>query len=192
MPSRALSSGSISSWPSGEEDHHVDARSLKRALARLLPSLRRLAHGRLPAWARSTVDTADVVHDALARTLARLDAFQPQGRRALGAYLRQAVRNRIRDEHRRRARRGIPEEISEHLADHGASPLEHAMASETGRRYRAALARLPRRDRELIVAHVELGYSHEQLGCMTGRSPNAARMALCRAIDRLAAHMRRG
>jgi DNA-directed RNA polymerase specialized sigma24 family protein len=44
----------------------------------------------------------------------------------------------------------------------------------------------------LIVAHVELGYSHAQLGCMTGRSSNAARMALRRAIGRLAERMREG
>jgi DNA-directed RNA polymerase specialized sigma24 family protein len=57
-------------------------------------------------------------------------------------------------------------------------------------RYRAALDRLGARDRELIVAHVELDYTHEQLGCMIGRSRNAARMALHRAIGRLARQMR--
>lgn len=190
MPSGAFSSGSIASWPRVARDRDAGARALKRVLTRLLPSLRRWAHGRLPPWARSAVDTGDLVHDALARTLARLDAFQPQGRRALAAYLRQVVRNRIRDEHRHRARRGIAEPLPEHLADPGASPLDRAIAGETRTRYREALAALPHRDRELIVAHVELGYTHEQLGCMTGRSPNAARMALCRAIDRLAARMR--
>lgn len=189
MPSEACSSGSIAAWP-GERRRDAGLRALRRAAARLLPVLHRWAHGRLPPWSRSILDTADVVHDALARTLARLDAFQPQGRQALAGYLRQAVRNRIRDEHRRRIRRGIPDPLTDNLADPGASPLDRAIAGETLDGYRTALARLPRRDRELIVAHVELGYTHEQLGCMTGRSPNAARMALCRAIDRLAAGMR--
>jgi DNA-directed RNA polymerase specialized sigma24 family protein len=84
----------------------------------------------------------------------------------------------------------MPSALPETLVAPGTSPLEFAMTGETERRYRAALARLGQKDRELIVAHVELDYSHEQLGCMTGRSPNAARMALCRAIERLAAFMR--
>jgi len=167
-----------------------DSDALARLVSRYLPELRRWAHGRLPRWIRSTTDTADLIHDALVRTLGRLDAFQPEGRRALAAYLRQAVRNRIRDEHRRAACRGVPDVLRDSLVADGASPLENAIARETERRYRAALARLGQRDRELIVAHIELDYSHEQLGCMIGRSRNAARMALCRAVHRLAAHMR--
>jgi DNA-directed RNA polymerase specialized sigma24 family protein len=57
-------------------------------------------------------------------------------------------------------------------------------------RYRAALAALSPVDQELIVAHVELDYNHEQLGCMLGRSRDAARMALRRAVGRLADRMR--
>jgi RNA polymerase sigma factor (sigma-70 family) len=72
------------------------------------------------------------------------------------------------------------------------SPLDELLADERQARYRAALARLRPRDHELIVAHVELDYTHQQLGCMTGRSPNAARMALERAIRRLAEEMRDG
>jgi len=59
-------------------------------------------------------------------------------------------------------------------------------------RYRAALARLKPADQEVIVAHVELDYTHEQLACMLGRSRNAARMALRRAIGRLAARLHDG
>lgn len=70
------------------------------------------------------------------------------------------------------------------------SPLDLAIGAEAVGRYRAALSQLSRRDQELIVAHVELDYSHAQLGCMIGRSPNAARMALCRAITRLTTRMR--
>jgi RNA polymerase sigma-70 factor (ECF subfamily) len=128
----------------------------------------------------------------LLRTLGRLDAFEPQGRHALAAYLREAVRNRIRDEHRRVARWGTVHALPETLAAPSPSPFDSAMTAELETRYRAALARLGGRDRELIVAHVELDYTHEQLGCMIGRSPNAARMALRRAVGRLAEHMREG
>lgn len=193
MPSQPSSAAGLSaptSWRLLARARRGDSRALDLLLSRYLPHLRRWAHGRLPRWLRSTADTSDLIQDAVVRTLARLDAFQPQGRHALAAYLREAVRNRIRDEHRRTARWGASPAVPDNLADDRPSPFDSAAASETERRYREALARLGERDRELIVAHIELDYTHEQLGCMIGRSPNAARMALCRAIERLAAHMR--
>jgi RNA polymerase sigma-70 factor (ECF subfamily) len=159
--------------------------TMRTLLARCVPDLRRWAHRRLPQWVRSAADTNDLVHDAVLGTLARLDTFQPQGRRALGRYLRTAVRNRIADEHRRAARWGRGDSVDTLVSDI-ASPLQQTVDAETARRYRDALASLSGRDQQLIVAHFELDYSHAQLGCMIGRSPHAARMALTRAIGRLA------
>ena len=167
-----------------------DASAMGRLIARCVPDLRRWAHRRVPRWLRSAADTNDVVQDAVLGTLARLDAFQPHGRRALASYLRTAVRNRIADEHRRAARWVRSPAPLDALAADAASPLQQAIGAETERRYRDALAHLPSRDQQLIVAHFELEYSHAQLGCMIGRSPHAARMALTRAIARLAARMR--
>jgi len=46
-------------------------------------------------------------------------------------------------------------------------------------------------EREAIVARIELGYTHEELAGMLGKpSANAARMAVERAIVRLARCMR--
>lgn len=167
-----------------------DASAFGQLVARCLPDLHKWAHRRLPAWVRSAADTNDVVQDAVLGTLARLDAFQPHGRRALASYLRAAVRNRIADEHRRSARWAGSSDGLESLPSEDASPLQRAIGEETERRYREALGTLPMRDQQLIVAHFELDYSHAQLGCMIGRSPHAARMALTRAVARLAARMR--
>ncbi len=167
-----------------------DAGAMGQLIARCLPDLHRWAHRRLPRWVRSAADTSDLVQDAVLGTLARFDAFQPQGRRALASYLRTAVRNRIADEHRRAARWPAAAEILDALPSDTPSPLQRAIGAETERRYRDALALLSSRDQQLIVAHFELDYTHAQLGCMIGRSPHAARMALTRAIGRLAARMR--
>ena len=167
-----------------------DAHALGSLVARCLPDLRRWAHGRLPRWVRSAADTGDLIQDAVLGTLARLDAFQPQGRRALASYLRTAVRNRIADEHRRAARWQASGAPPDAVASPAPSPLDRAIGGETRHRYRDALAHLSARDRQLIVAHFELDYTHAQLGCMIGRSSHAARMALTRAIGRLAARMR--
>jgi RNA polymerase sigma-70 factor, ECF subfamily len=153
-----------------------------------LPRLRRWARGRLPSWVRTAADTSDLVQDVFARTLTRLDLFQPRSRRALTAYLRAAVRNRIADEHRR-AGRWVCQEIDDAHPSPEPTPLERAIDDETGRRYLDALRTLSPRDRELVVAHLELDYTHAQLGCLIGRSPNAARMALTRAMARLADRM---
>jgi RNA polymerase sigma factor (sigma-70 family) len=101
------------------------------------------------------------------------------------------VQNRIADEHRRAACRVVSDTRAEELPAREASPLHHAVNAETERFYRAALVQLGSRDQELIVAHFDLEYSHAQLGCMIGRSPHAARMALARAISRLAGRMQR-
>ena len=166
-----------------------DRSAMGTLVAGCLPGLRRWAHRRVPQWIRAAADTGDLIQDAVLATLSRLDAFQPQGRRALASYLRTAVRNRIIDEHRR-ARRWIAADAVDDMPYRGPSPLRAAIDAETRRRYREALARLSRGDQELLVAHFELDYSHAQLGCMTGRSPHAARMALTRAIGRLASRMR--
>src|SRR5262249_21661135 len=151
-----------------------------RLFSHHLPRLHRWAHGRLPQWARSMVDTADLIQDAVLRTLGRLDGFEPRGRHALAAYLREAVRNRIRDEHRRVGRHGVPSRLTDALATNLPSPYDSAVSGAIEARYRAGLAGLTPLEREIVVAHLELDYSHEQLGCMLGRSRDAARMALRR------------
>jgi RNA polymerase sigma-70 factor (ECF subfamily) len=167
-----------------------DSRALSMLLQRHLPSLRRWAHGRLPAWLRTIADTGDLVQTAVLNTMRRLHAFEPRGEKALGAYLRESVLHQIADEHRRFARRGVHSDVSDTLADSRPSPFDEAASAEIESRYRQALQTLRPLDRELVVAHIELGYTHQQLACMTRKRPNAARMALRRALDRLAEVMR--
>lgn len=170
-----------------------DASALDALFARHLPRLRRWARGRLPRWTRGLADTTDIVQDALLQTFRRLSHFEPRRDRALQAYLRMAVDNRIRDEIRRVARRPQTDEIEsvEPLAVQGPSPLEQTIDREEWARYREGLGRLKRADQTLIVGRVELGYSHKQLALVSGRrGPEAARIALRRALVRLAAEMK--
>jgi RNA polymerase sigma factor (sigma-70 family) len=168
-----------------------DSRALSALVRRHLPSLRRWAHGRLPAWLRAAADTGDLVQTALLQTIRRLNTFEPRAERALGAYLRQAVINQIRDEHRRFSRRGAQDPLPDTFVDGSSSPFDEASYAQLKNRYRTALGQLGSEDQRLVVAHVELGYTHEQLGCMTGKKPDTARVALRRALNRLAEAMRR-
>ncbi len=185
-------SSTTTSWRRFALRHAGDRTALATLVARCIPALRRWTHGRLPGWARTYLDTVDLVQDAVLHTILKADGLDLRSRRALAGYLRQTVRNRLLDEHRRLAVRGPSEPLPDALPDPSPSPFDRAVTREEQRRYRAALAQLRPRDRELIVAHVELEYTHAQLACMIGRTPHAARMALRRAISRLAERMRDG
>jgi len=164
-----------------------DRAALEHAFERLARSLRKWAHGRLPRWARDAAETADVVQQAMANVFGRLNHFEPRHRNALRAYLRQAVRNQIRDEIRRAHTHGFPQQIEDLKLAGSASPHAAAVEAEELRRYLRGLARLPLPDQELIVARLELGYSYDQIALMTRRlSPDSARMAIKRALLRLA------
>ena len=166
-----------------------DVSAVNALFARHWSPLLRWAHGRLPNWARSRMDTADLVQEAMLHTFRRLDEFEVRRRSALRAYLQQGIQNRIRDELRRVAR-APADELRDELSDRAPSPLDSAISRQVEERYKQALSRLRPEDRELIVGRLELEYSFEQLALATRRrSPAAARMALSRALTRLAAEM---
>lgn len=170
-----------------------DDEALDLLLRRYVPALRRWARGRLPHWARDIGDTEDMVQDTVFRTLQNLKTFEHRHEGALQAYLRQAVLNRIRDECRRAGRRPAIGELDERVVDAGMSPLEAAVGVETIGRYEAALQQLRPDDREVIVARLEMGYSYNEIAVMVGKSSaDAARVAVSRAIVRLAELLRDG
>jgi RNA polymerase sigma-70 factor (ECF subfamily) len=169
-----------------------DSDAVNRLFARFLPSLRRWASGRLPRWTRDLMDTDDLVQETLIRAVKRIDQFESRHEGALQAYLRQAVVNRIRDEVRRSKRSPVATALDDDAADRGASPLEDAIGAEALERYEAALARLRPEEREAIVARVEMDGSYQEVAQALGRpSADAARMAVSRALLRLAEEMSR-
>jgi RNA polymerase sigma factor (sigma-70 family) len=167
-----------------------DRVALDRIFARYLPILRRWAGGRLPRWARDMVDTDDLIQDALTGTFNNIDKFVPRNDGALAAYLRLALNNRIRDEIRKVRSRPRREEIRNDHRDDEASPLEAAIGREAVQKYEDALLRLADEDRELIVARIELGLSYAEVATSANKpSADAARMAVGRALARLATEM---
>jgi RNA polymerase sigma factor (sigma-70 family) len=166
--------------------------AIERLLQRHVGPLRRWAHGRLPPWARDLSDTQDVVQDALIKALRQLGSFEPTGPGALHKYLRQAVWRRILDEIRRVKRRPLATELDEEYAGDGPSPLEKAIGREALGSYKQALMQLREEDRELIIARVEGHASYEELAAIFDKpTAAAARIALRRALAKLAVHMQR-
>jgi DNA-directed RNA polymerase specialized sigma24 family protein len=75
--------------------------------------------------------------------------------------------------------------------DRPALPLEAAFGREAVERYEHALNRLRPEDREAIVDRIELGLTNRELADALGKpSPNAARIAVERALFRLPKEMR--
>ena len=159
-------------------------------LSRYLPRLQRWASGRLPMYARSLLDTSDIVQDVFLKTLQGLDRIEVRGPGIFQAYVRRAVLNRIRDEVRWARRRPGPDGVPEDLADSLPSPLEQAITTDTLERYERALGTLDDDERELVHLRLELDFPYEEIARMTGKpSPSAARMAIKRALARVAAAM---
>jgi RNA polymerase sigma-70 factor (ECF subfamily) len=165
-----------------------DRMALEALLERCLPPLKRWAHGRLPSHARGTLDTGDLVQEAALHVLARLDKFEPRHVGAMQAYLRMSVINRIRDEIRRVGRRPEAVELPDDVQSDATSPLEIAIREEAYQRYRDALRRLRTRDREMVVARIEVQWSISEIAQRFGMpSIDAARVAVSRSLKRLTA-----
>jgi RNA polymerase sigma-70 factor (ECF subfamily) len=168
-----------------------DLRALDELFARLYSPLRRWTRGRLPGWARDLADTDDLVQEALVQTFKRIGEFEPRGAGALQGYVRQAILNRIRDELRRAGRRPAAGEFDGTEVDGGLSPLEQAIGREAIERYERSLERLKPRDRDAVVARIELGLDYNELAQLLGTpTVQAARKAAERALVRLAAEMK--
>lgn len=155
----------------------------------LMP-LQRWTSGRLPLWARGKMETDDLVQDVLLTSLAKIDQFQYQHSGCFQAYLRQSIKNRIRDEIRSESRRPKKDATAEDLLNQAPSPLEEIIGSQAMEAYEQGLKDLAPKDQEAIIARLELRFSYQEIATVLGlASPDAARMATKRAIKRLAGKM---
>jgi RNA polymerase sigma-70 factor (ECF subfamily) len=169
-----------------------DQDALNELFKRNQGPLRRWARGRLPRWTRDLRDTEDLVQETLVQTLKHIDSFEHRHEGALQAYMRQALINRVRDEVRRVNRypavSGI-EDADQHAVQ-SASPLEEAIGTQALERYESARGRLRAEEREMIQARVEMQQSYQTIANAFGKSSaDAARMAVSRALVRLAEEM---
>jgi len=164
-----------------------DRAALGALMERYRPRLVRWASGRLPVYARSLLDTNDLVQETLLRAIEVLDSIEVRGPSARGVGVRQAVLNRIRDQVRWARRRPGQDGVPETLEDAAPSPLERAIGTETLDRYERALTRLTDDERRLLHLRIELDFSYEEVAAITERgSRDAARMAVQRALRKLA------
>src|SRR5262249_23334812 len=173
----------------------VDAKRGVRAareelLVRSLPAFHRWASRHLPASARDQMDTCDLVQKVALQTLRRLSEFEPEHAGSMPAYLRKVAISRVCDEFRRVKRHPASVALDDGVASEYPSPLALAMSAEAHECYMAALRSLRLKDRRLLIARNELGWSLAKVAQHFGLpSAAAARMAVKRAQKRLAAQL---
>jgi len=165
--------------------------ALRAICERFGPQLTAWGRGRLPPHARDLLATEDIAQDVIARSLDRLGGFKSQASGSFLAYLKTAFMNRVRNEIRNASRRPKREEVQEGILDPAPSPIEQILGREAEERYNEALKLLTPEEQELVIGRLEFQMTYQALATHTDKgSPDAARMAVNRAIRKLAAALK--
>ena len=168
-----------------------DERAREEIFARYLPRLMRWATGRLPRAARDLVDTGDLVQDSLFKVVRALRGIRGRHPGTFPVYLRTAVVNRLRDEARRVADLPRMTGLDGTEMDPSPSPLEESIGSELAAHYEKALLNLDDTDRAALFLRFEMGMRYQEVAdALDKPGADAARMAVNRAVIRLAGEMR--
>jgi RNA polymerase sigma-70 factor, ECF subfamily len=173
-----------------------DRDALEELARRYEEPLLRFLHGRLGRPARRLLESQDLPSDILMRAIRRLGEFEYRGAGSFWAYLRQIALNYLIELTRRQggARvEGLPSGSRGDPADDGAAPLEEVVGRENLAAYERALQALEVRERQAVVSRLELKLSYRATAAeLRYPSDEAARMAIKRAMGKMAKEMSRG
>ncbi|MCC6671485.1 MAG: sigma-70 family RNA polymerase sigma factor [Planctomycetes bacterium] len=175
-----------------------DAPSLDRLLEHYLPQLHAFVRLRLGAWVRCRESSMDVVQSVCRQLLAARDGFDFRGEELFRAWLFTSALNKIREKHRhhqlaiRDVAREDPEAGTQALlqAAQQITPSQEAAAREVASVLDGALAAMSEDHREVITLARVAGLPHRAIAEVLGRSEEAVRQLLARALLRLYAELR--
>lgn len=167
-----------------------DGASLDVLLARYLPQLHAYVHVRLSGELRARESSMDVVQSVCRDLLAERGRFDFRGEERFRAWLFTAALNKIRDKHRfhhgagRNVRREqkATAEFDLTVAKNLLTPSQDAIAAETARQVREALADLSEDHREVITLARIVGLPHRVIAEVMDRTEEATRQLLGRAL----------
>jgi RNA polymerase sigma-70 factor (ECF subfamily) len=165
-----------------------------RYLMRVLAAVR----ARLGAELRGKLESWDVVQDALLASLKNVRTFDQTSEGAFLNWLAKVVENRIRDQldyfraqkrdHRLErplaGARSVESSAPLDIPERGCvpTPSRALILSEDLARLEKAMDQLPEESRELIVAVKIEGRTYQEIAEATGKSPEAVRMQVNRAL----------
>jgi RNA polymerase sigma-70 factor (ECF subfamily) len=179
-----------------------DAAAWQELLHRYQARLRQMVAVRLDRRLAARLDPSDVVQEVLAEAHKRMADYS--NRRSLPFYpwLRQLAWERLvklHEKHLQAQRRSITREesldlalgdrsaemLADRLAAPGASPVEELVREEMRQRVQTALARLPAREREVLILRYVEQLSLSEIGHVMGVTEAAAKARQTRALQHL-------
>ena len=145
---------------------------------------------------RAQLESRDILQATLLRSFRRLEQFESSEPDSLMAWLARIAQNEIRDQadyhgrQRRDAARDVPlDGEAGELRARVRSALSQAIWSEEGERLEAALEALDEPHREVIVLRKLEELSFREIAERLGKSEDACRMMLARAMTALTLKM---
>ncbi len=171
-------------------------------LERYLPGLRAYVRLRAGPSVRARESVSDLVQSTCREVLENLERFRWGGEAGFRRWLYATALRRILNKHEfhRARKRDVAREVAPPAVSAGAStlpdlaayavslgtPSAAAIAREEAARIEAAFDVLNDEQREIVVQSRLLGASHREIAELTGKSEGAVRVALHRALARLA------
>ena len=160
----------------------------RHAFERLLESyggrVRALIASRLKAREMVTVEVDDVLQEALLRSYRAIGGFEWQGEDSFLRWVGGIIDNVIREISRRGARKPVFR-LEHDVSDEPVSPSRAMRREERLDRLHGALNDLVPEYREVIVLSRIEGRSFDEIAERMGRSPNAVKQLLWRALKKL-------
>lgn len=180
-----------------------DERALDSLLARHLPGLRVFVRARSGAQLRAKESCSDLVQTVCREALGSLQQYEWRGEGSFRHWLFTLALNKIQRKanYYAAARRDVrrerdPAGLSGDDALYGAyqnlfGPSQYAIREEAVARFETALDGLPEQYREIILLSRVVGMTNAEIGDQLGKSAEAVRVTLARALARLATRMER-
>jgi RNA polymerase sigma-70 factor (ECF subfamily) len=178
-----------------------DEGAFRDLFSRYLRVLTRFAERRLPGRMRRRVSVADVLQEAQLVAYERIADFESRGDASFRNWLMRIVEHKVMAavrNHAQAARRAQGREVPRggrtatgHLPGRGPTPSQVAIGRESAELARRALESLPAPYREVLSLARGERLTLREVGARMGRSPEAVRKLLDRALFRLEAEFGR-
>jgi RNA polymerase sigma-70 factor (ECF subfamily) len=176
-----------------------DAAAGHQLLTRHRERLKRMVAVRFDRRLLARLDPSDVVQEALAEAARRLPDYLRERPLPFYPWLRQLAADRLDKAYRRHLQAGkrdarreeapLPDEsaleLAQRLLDRGTSPSKRLDRREVRERVRTALARLPERDREVLVLRYLEQLSTREVADILGIPEGTVKSRHVRALERL-------
>ncbi len=162
-----------------------DRGAIDAVMAIIRPLVVRYCCARLGRAGHSVVSADDVAQEVCAAVLTALPGYRGQGRPFL-AFVYGIASHKVSDTYRVPSRRRTdPVADVPDIMEVSPDPEQRALQSELSARLGGLLARLPARQREILVLRIVVGLSAQETADAIGSTPTAVRVAQHRALARL-------